>query len=287
MPARRAASSLLPTAYRQRAEPGLPENVSADAQEQRKDEHDQGDPLMGVQDRHNDRPEHGPPSEGKSDLSGDVHVQAMAPATGRVRQNKQCKNGHADGVGDPRPQPFELGLREELDSGAHQAVSRGARQQEELNSVEREAEPKRHHERRDADERHPARGQAADRSANSNGDAHGEPGRSAELDDELGHEHGRDAVDGRDREIDLLDQQHEHEAERHDAGDRALDQQVREVQRGQEDIALEREERPQHYEADDDWKRPQVGCEQLAEMPRLRLRLSFGGGDCLGHEPAR
>ena len=182
---------------------------------------------MGVQDRHNDRPEHRPPNEGKSDPSGDVHVQAVAPATDRVRQNKQCKNGQADGVGDPRPQPFELGLREGLDSGAHQAVSRGARQQEELNSVERKAEPKRHHERWDADGRHPARRQAADRSALGDGDAHGEPGRSAELDDELRHEHGRDAVDGRDRKIDLLDQQHEHEAERHDAGDRALDQQVR------------------------------------------------------------
>ena len=75
---------------------------------------------------------------------------------------------------------------------------------------------------------------------------------------QLRHQDSRHTIDRRHRQVDLLDQQHKHQTQCHDAHHRALKQQIRQVLRREEDIALESEEDPQCHQADHDGQRPQI-----------------------------
>jgi hypothetical protein len=101
------------------------------------------------------------------------------------------------------------------------------------------------------------------------------------------HDAGTEARDDPDRQVDLAEQQHHHDAD----GDRArrgdLERQVHEVRRGQEAIVRDREDRPDDDQRDDDAERAELALRDPLAQACTSGRFLFprghvGTGSCRG-----
>ena len=115
--------------------------------------------------------------------------------------------------------------------------------------------------------------------------AHGEAGQDREprveplFDGQDRHHRRREAADGADRQVDLAEQQHEDDADRdrRDRGD--LKREVREVDRGEEPVVGDLEDRPDDRDAQEDADRAELSAREPAQhdagsdaLARSRLR---------------
>src|SRR5690606_23723347 len=125
--------------------------------------------------------------------------------------------------------------------------------------------------------------QACDQ-ADTDGSGHRQPSRPAELRHADGEHRGGDATDRTDGEIDLGDEQHEHDAERDDADGCGVGGQVDEVPAGKEYVVQDGENGPDRNHAADDRQGAQISAanaaresfEQAGPLGAVCRRCLFG-----------
>ena len=139
----------------------------------------------------------------------------------------------------------------------------------------------RDHERGDAEPRRQGALQQADRGAHGETREDRRPRAPARLDREGRGDGGGEAADGADGEIDLAQQQHEHDPDRDRADGGDLEREVGEVDRGEEAVVGDREDRPDDDEHEHDAQRAEIAFDEPA--PGAAQADALGGGSGRAH----
>ena len=210
-------------------------------------------------------------------INGPVSWLSARPAATRWRHAHRADAG-IDADRDQGHGPADRirveGVREAGDLAVRDVDRAGVAEHVEQRSLPDQEPGERDHERRNAEageeralhqaDRHPAQHAGGDREVRV----------PAVLDVEHRHHRGRETADGADREVDLPQQQHVHDADRDQADRRDLEHQVGEVDRGEEAVVLGLEDDPDHDHAEDHAQRREIPLHEPPQRSRARVGRS-------------
>ena len=232
-----------------------------------------------VADRDDERPE-----RGQRDRLGDDEVRvADRHAVSALRDHREGDTAHVRKAQEQPDQPARI-LREEVRRGVVDPAvlddDRPARPERALDEPLPGEQPgQRHDERRHADDRDERSLERPDRDADEERE-HDRPDAAEKMAAvgllQLGAHDADEAAEVRDREVDLAEQQDEHDAEGEHRRARHLHDDVVEVDRGEEVLRGEREEDDDDRQADGDRQAAEVAALEVLPDPGPEALVGLG-----------